>query len=171
MKNIILTILEALDLINLKVIFLAKKLASLINIEERRFFEIIVMCVLLCFFITLIKKADKTNEDNKKQVYSQYFTMFVWLGIYFSIIRIFTKEEFSFVIYHYTFSIIIFSIFTIIVFITTIYFLFLEIKEVIKSKYFKRIIGFGLCTISFFVMYNHFQEVLSNFLKNIIEKL
>lgn len=171
MKNIILTILEALDLINLKVIFLAKKLASLINIEERRFFEIIVMCVLLCFFLNLIKKADKTNEDNKKQVYSQYFTMFVWLGIYFSIIRIFTKEEFSFVIYHYTFSIIIFSIFTIIVFITTIYFLFLEIKEVIKSKYFRRLIGFGLCAISFFAMYNHFQEVLSKFLKDIIEKM
>ena len=171
MKSIILLVLELLDLINLKVIFLEKKVANLINIEERRFFEIVVVCVLLCFFITLIKKADKTNEDNKKQVYSQYFTMFVWLGIYFSIIRIFTKEEFSFVIYHYTFSIIIFSIFTIIVFITTIYFLFLEIKEVIKSKYFKRMIGFGLCTISFFAMYNHFQEVLSKFLKNIIEKL
>lgn len=175
MKSIILLVLELLDLINLKVIFLEKKVANLINIEERRFFEIVVVCVLLCFFLSIIKKEDEINGEiddiNKKKTYSQYFTMFVWLGIYFSIIRIFTKEEFSFVIYHYTFSIIIFSIFTIIVFITTIYFLFLEIKEVIKSKYFKRMIGFGLCTISFFVMYNHFQEVLSKFLKNIIEKL
>ena len=128
MKNIILMVLELLDLINLKVIFLGKKLANLINIDERRFFEIIVMCVLLCFFLSIIKKEDEVNGEiddiNKKKTYSQYFTMFVWLGIYFSIIRIFTKEEFSFVIYHYTFSIIIFSIFTIIVFITTIYFLF-----------------------------------------------
>lgn len=71
MKNIILTILEALDLINLKVIFLAKKLASLINIEERRFFEIIVMCVLLCFFLSIIKKEDEVNGEiddiNKKK--------------------------------------------------------------------------------------------------------
>ena len=124
MKNIILMVLELLDLINLKVIFLGKKLANLINIDERRFFEIIVMCVLLCFFLSIIKKEDEVNGEiddiNKKKTYSQYFTMFVWLGIYFSIIRIFTKEEFSFVIYHYTFSIIIFSIFTIILFITII---------------------------------------------------
>ena len=152
MKSIILLVLELLDLINLKVIFLEKKVANLINIEERRFFEIVVVCVLLCFFLNLIKKADKTSEDNKKQVYSQYFSIFVWLGIYFSIIRIFTKEEFSFVIYHYRFSIVIFTIFTIIIFIATIYFLFLEIREVIKSKYFKRLIGFGLCVISFFVI-------------------
>ena len=56
MKSIILLVLELLDLINLKVIFLEKKVANLINIEERRFFEIVVVCVLLCFFITLIKK-------------------------------------------------------------------------------------------------------------------
>ena len=73
MKSIILLVLELLDLINLKVIFLEKKVANLINIEERRFFEIVVVCVLLCFFLNLIKKADKTSEDNKKQVYSQYF--------------------------------------------------------------------------------------------------
>ena len=171
MKSIILLVLELLNLINLKVIFLEKKVANLINIEERRFFEIVVVCVLLCFFLNLIKKADKTSEDNKKQVYSQYFSIFVWLGIYFSIIRIFTKEEFSFVIYHYRFSIVIFTIFTIIIFIATIYFLFLEIREVIKSKYFRRLIGFGLCVISFFVIYNHFQEILSKFLKDIIEKM
>ena len=154
MKSIILLVLELLDLINLKVIFLEKKVANLINIEERRFFEIVVVCVLLCFFLNLIKKADKTSEDNKKQVYSQYFSIFVWLGIYFSIIRIFTKEEFSFVIYHYRFSIVIFTIFTIIIFIATIYFLFLEIREVIKSKYFRRLIGFGLCVISFFIFFS-----------------
>ena len=90
MKSIILLVLELLDLINLKVIFLEKKVANLINIEERRFFEIVVVCVLLCFFLSIIKKEDEVNGEiddiNKKKTYSQYFTMFVWLGIYFSII-------------------------------------------------------------------------------------
>ena len=57
MKSIILLVLELLDLINLKVIFLEKKVANLINIEERRFFWNSCCVCFIMFFSKSYKKS------------------------------------------------------------------------------------------------------------------